>query len=385
MAATAPAPSAAEHAAGLADYIKAGEKRAYALGNRGPLEVDADGNVASHIVAAYWKQGFYVFEGMVSEAELAELRRDVDAMLAAAPPAPDSGREARGTPGTRYRFERTSYRYARPLGDPVGGTQYNKGRHPVRMVEPTPDGAVPAWTVERLMGNLQAMDSCLRLYGHPGLLTIAATLAGADFVPYNEVTFVKEPGLGPSVSWHQDGTTHWDADDWDAGAHGFNSMTQLFPSTAANGVWVVPGSHRQGKVDIRGMVAAHGSERLPDAVPVLAGAGDICVVNRQCVHGSFPNSSAERRITLNAGFFPRDRVIGVSTERLDGTTDHYDLERVETRARLIPLAIDARAQRYPEEPRYEYAPEAAQPGTVRWSEETRETVLRNYDLLDMYL
>ena len=69
---------------------------------------------------------------------------------------------------------------------------------------------------------------------------MAASILGDDFVPYNEVTFVKEPGLGPSVAWHQDGTTHWDSPDWDHGAHGFNFMTQLYPSTAGNGVWVLP-------------------------------------------------------------------------------------------------------------------------------------------------
>ena len=44
---------------------------------------------------------------------------------------------------------------------------------------------------------------------------MAAAILGDDFVPYNEVTFVKEAGLGPSVAWHQDGTTHWNAADWD--------------------------------------------------------------------------------------------------------------------------------------------------------------------------
>ena len=385
MAATASAPSAAEHAATLSEYLVAGEARAHALNNRGPLTTDADGKLTSDIVDAYWRHGFYVFEGLVEEPELGELRAEVDAMLSAAPPAPETGRESRGIKGSRYAFKRSSYRYARPLADPVGGTNYNKGRHPVRMVEPKPDASAPAWTVERLMGNLQTMDSCLRLYGHCGLLTIAEALAGPDFVPYNEVTFVKEPGLGPSVAWHQDGTTHWESSDWDAGAHGFNSMTQLFASTAANGVWVLPGSQGKGKADIRAMVAANGSECLPEAVPLLANAGDICVVNRQCVHGSFPNSSAGRRITLNAGFFPRKRVLGVSTQRLDGAEDTYDQERVEARCKLIPLAIDARSQHYPDAPRYSYAPAADAAHQLHWSEETRQSMLRDYDVRDMYL
>mgnify|MGYP003322747272 FL=1 len=118
------------------------------------------------------------------------------------------------------------------------------------MADPKPSNDAPEWTPIFLLGNLQLMDSCLRLYGHPKLLAVAEAVNGADFVPYNEVTFLKEPGLGPSYAWHQDGTTHWESSDWDEGAHGFNFMAQLYPSTAGNGVWVLPGSHKLGKVDI---------------------------------------------------------------------------------------------------------------------------------------
>ncbi|MCW5736458.1 MAG: phytanoyl-CoA dioxygenase family protein [Enhydrobacter sp.] len=111
--------------------------------------------------------------------------------------------------------------------------------------------------------------------------------------------------LGPSVAWHQDGKTHWNAPDSDEGAHHFNFMTQLYPSTAGNGVWVLPGSHRRGKADIRKMVAESGSDRIEGAVPMQCDAGDTIVTNRQLVHGSFANSSPDRRITLNEGFFPR--------------------------------------------------------------------------------
>ena len=32
--------------------------------------------------------------------------------------------------------------------------------------------------------------------------------------------FLKEPGLGASISWHQDGTTHWDDPAWHPDIHG---------------------------------------------------------------------------------------------------------------------------------------------------------------------
>ena len=78
-------------------------------------------------------------------------------------------------------------------------------------------------------------------------------------------------GLGTSVACHQDGTTHWDHPRWDQGIHGFNFMAQLCRTTPENALWIVPGSHKLGKIDIKARAEAHGSDRLPDAVPVLRG------------------------------------------------------------------------------------------------------------------
>lgn len=105
----------------------------------------------------------------------------------------------------------------------------------------------------------------LRLYAHPGLLAAAATINGLDFNPFSEsiqvraICFdvapmvlrcwtmvpalspacdqIKFAGLGPFVTWHQDGTIHWGRGQ--AAEHGFNFMCQLYGSTAENGVWYV--------------------------------------------------------------------------------------------------------------------------------------------------
>lgn len=377
--------SAAEHAAAMRDYMRDGEQRARQLGNRGPIRLDADGQLAADIVAAYWTHGFYVFENVVSDTELAELRADVDRVIDGAPAQPNSDTDRHGHPAYGRDFAKTPYRYAKPLSDPLGGTTKNKGRHPVKMLGPTPAEDAPEWTVELLDGNLQLMDSCLRLYGHPGLLAIAEAINGVDFVPYNEVTFIKEPGLGPSVAWHQDGTTHWDADDWDEGAHGFNFMTQLYASTAANCVWTLPGSHKLGKVDIKSLVATSGSERIDGAVPMVCDPGDVMVLNRQAVHGSFANTSPDRRVTLNAGFFPKKRVLNVTTSKLDGETHTYTEERIEQRARLIPIAVSARQQHFPEETPYSYKPLEDRSQDTVWDESMRQSTLKNYNLIDMYI
>ena len=70
-------------------------------------------------------------------------------------------------------------------------------------------------------GMCQIMDSGLRLYGHPDLLAVAASINGDDFVPYNDAIFVKQPGLGvPYLGTKM--VYPLDSPEWDEGIHGFN-------------------------------------------------------------------------------------------------------------------------------------------------------------------
>ena len=197
----------------------------------------------------------------------------------------------------------------RPLSDPIGGTTGNNGRHPAKMIEPTVPKDAPEWVLQVVGGSLQFSDAALRLYAHPDLLHVAEAFNGPDFSPFNEVIWIKHPRLGGSVAWHQDGTTHWETPKFHQGSHGFNFMAQLYGCDAANGLWVVPGSHL-AQADIKGWCEAAGSDRLPDAVPLLCAPGDVAITNRQAVHGSFANTSNACRVTLNFGFHPRASVVG---------------------------------------------------------------------------
>jgi ectoine hydroxylase-related dioxygenase (phytanoyl-CoA dioxygenase family) len=150
-------------------------------------------------------------------------------------------------------------------------------------------------------------------------------------------------------------------------------------------VWVLPGSHKIKHMDIPELVAHSGSERIDDAVPMLCAPGDVVISNRQLVHGSFANTSHERRITLNMGFFPRRRVANVTTTRLDGVEETYDAQRLAQRTRVIAVAIDARHQRFADESRYVYAPLAGREDENRWNEATRKAVIENYNVSDLYI
>src|SRR3954471_16500121 len=91
-----PSLSRAEHAAGMAAYQAAGEKLAAEIGNRGPLRLTDDGALHPDIQAAYWRHGYYIFEGVIDAAEIAALRADAQHMLARAPTGPEARTDAAG-------------------------------------------------------------------------------------------------------------------------------------------------------------------------------------------------------------------------------------------------------------------------------------------------
>lgn len=368
--------------AALQAYCREGEARAMALGNRGPIRFGADGKLDPAILDAYNEHGFYVFEGVLKPEELADIEADLFDLLDRLPVEKGAPLDKHGRPALGADNEAHTLVWVRPLSDPVGGTSAAHGRHPVKMYEPTPAADAPREIVHLILGSLQFSDAALRVYGHPDLLRVAEAIHGPDFTPFNEAIWIKEPGKGGSVAWHQDGWTHWDSPDLDGNTHGFNFMGQLYGCTPANGVWVVPGSHRKGKVDIKAMAEAAGAERLPEAVPLVCKPGDVAITNRQAVHGSFANTSPNWRVTINFGFHRRSSVLGVTSGGVHNAVTVYDAERIEKRSRAIGYAIDARRQRFPDETPYVYAPHAASGDTFHW-DAAAKAAMKDYNLLDL--
>ena len=368
--------------AAMQKYLREGEERAFALGNRGPIRFTTAGELAPDIVEAYWRCGVYVFEGVLKADELADIERDLHDIMDRLPVEKGSPVDRKGRPAMAADCKAPILHWAAPLGDPWGGTDAANGRHPVKMLEPKPADGLPKEVVFLILGSLQFSDACLRVYGHPGLLGVAAAINGPDFTPFNEALWIKEPGKGASVAWHQDGTTHWDSPDWDQGSHGFNLMGQLYGCTAANGVWVVPGSHKLGRIDIKALADKAGTERLPDAVPIICAPGDVAITNRQALHGSFANTSKDWRVTVNMGFHRRRSVLGVTSGGIHNKAATYDADRIRERARLIGYGIDARRQRFPHETPFVYKPHADEGLVYRWDDKARAD-LKDYNLLDL--
>lgn len=365
----------------IARYYERGEAAAHALGNRGPVRFVGRGALHPDIVEAYWRTGFYVFEGLVDDTELADIANDIETFRRRLPTHRGSEVDADGNPPIGGTGERARWvRWAKTLSDPLGGSANLHGRHPTKMAEPEAAPDAPDEVVFVVQGTLQYCDAHLRLYGHPDLLGVAAALNGDDFTPFNEGIFIKDPGVGPSVAWHRDGVTHWDSPDWDQGTHGFNLMAQLHGCGPDNGVWVLPGSHKERRVDIAALMAEAGSDRLAGLVPLVCGPGDVAIVNRQAVHGSFANTGTTPRVTLNLGFHRRASVLGCTGSGIHGNGGLLDDARIAKRSEMIGWAIAARAQRYPHERAFDYVPLRGR--TFVWNDDARAAIA-DYNLLDL--
>ena len=352
-------------------YFTEGEKRAYSLGNRGKIKFDAAGNLSEEILNAYWRNGFYIFTDLLSVEEQLDLKSEFEALMKRAYESNFMTTHLSKGSEQTFKIDGCVFSLSKPLADPLGG----QGRYEVRMQEHDIPNDAPSKIITNINRPFLCMTSFLRLYGHPELLKIAEAINGEDFTPFNESVWIKPAGLGTSTSWHQDGTTHWDNPKLDAGTHGFNFMAQLYTTNPINALWVVPGTHNIGKIDIKiRKVAGGGTDHFLDAVPMLCNPADVVISNRQVLHASFANLSKTPRVTLAFGFHRKISVLGVQKVG----KEPYNEQRILDRAQIIPLAVEARRQKYPEELSYIYQPLSDESKHIRWNEKTKRTVLDRY-------
>ena len=136
------------------------------------------------------------------------------------------------------------------------------------------------------------------------------------------------------------------------------------------------------QIDIRKLVAEAGTERLPEAVPIICQPGDVAITNRQALHGSFANTSKDWRVTVNMGFHRRTSVLGVEAGGVHNKKASTTQKRIAERARLIGYGIDARRQRFPTSRLRLQAARRRRVCTYRWDDQAKATI-KDYNLLDL--
>jgi hypothetical protein len=102
------------------------------------------------------------------------------------------------------------------------------------------------------------------------------------------------------------------------------------------------------------------------------------------VHGSFANSSPDLRISLTFGFHRRKSVLGQKAAlSMQESGAIYDEQCVFERSAVIQVAIDARRQARPDEAAFAYQPFASLQDQFRFTPETFDRVIRDYNTKDL--
>ena len=144
---------------------------------------------------------------------------------------------------------------------------------------------------------------------HPSILDPVEDILGPDILCWASRFFIKDPGDGGFVSWHQD-VTYWGLDITENIVTAWLALT---PATRANGVMkVIPGSHhkllphREGagsKLTVRGQEVAVDVDET-QAVYMELAAGEMSLHHVLLFHASDVNVSDQRRIGLAIRYIP---------------------------------------------------------------------------------
>jgi hypothetical protein len=255
--------------------------------------------------------GHLPVNGFLAPDEVSGLIAEVERLLRQAPADPGGTTDPDGNPIEHpedYRFE------PGPSGEPGFNRIW-----------------CPMWRSQRF----------LEAYGNPRIHRVGYQLYGERMVPFDESIVLQLPNHGTGFPWHQDGAFRTGTDL----ERGHNIGIYLTPSTEANGALrVLPGSHRQGILDLAAMVEEQGFE-LPGSTLLSAEPGDANIHSRSIAHGAKPNVSKDLRATWYVGFHLRDAIESV-----------WDEAAIHDKLNLIPIAVEARKAcgRYPREVPFPY-------------------------------
>ena len=218
---------------------------------------------------------------------------------------PVSAAARRLTPAEIEEFERAGYLPALPVFDAAAVPTLQKRLHELeaQMPEGVPISSVNMWH----KANRWAYD----LARTPAILDYVEDLIGPDFFQWGGGFFVKYPGEGNFVPWHQD-SQYWPLSPRKT----ITASLAFYDGTAQNGAMqVLRGSHRQGKIphhDVSGSDYMLGQEIDADridpeqAVALELKAGEISLHDEALAHGSGPNRGDTPRAVLTMRFSPTE-------------------------------------------------------------------------------
>jgi len=180
----------------------------------------------------------------------------------------------------------------------------------------------------------------LEMLGAPQVLGVVQSLTGPQLRADLRVHGLQEEGDGEAIRWHQD-AVH-------PRRHRiYNYDLYLDRSSADGGALVVlPKSHTT-KVDACELERMHGWSP-PNALVVEMEPGDVLVHDVMVVHGSPRVVGKALRRTIYYEFRPAEQILAEGP---------WDREWVDRRMRLIPIALAAHREAFPESPQFDWNPD----------------------------
>jgi phytanoyl-CoA dioxygenase PhyH len=169
------------------------------------------------------------------------------------------------------------------------------------------------------------------LVRHERIVDAVEDLYGEDLLCWTTNFFIKEPHDPAFVSWHQD-STYWGLSRPDV----VTAWVALSSSSDANGAMqVVPGTHLCDQIPHRDTFSPNnlltrGQEVAVEVDPAKAQTvelepGEMSLHHVRIIHGSGPNTSAERRIGFAIRYIPTSvrQVEGNDSATLVRGVDRY--------------------------------------------------------------
>jgi ectoine hydroxylase-related dioxygenase (phytanoyl-CoA dioxygenase family) len=183
----------------------------------------------------------------------------------------------------------------------------------------------------------KGQSASLQLLGCPQVLAVAESLCGRNFVPTYESMVFKEEKDGAPIIWHQDAVHP-------RNYRIFNYDIYLDASVADNGALrVLPGtqSHKQ---DFCNLEKEYGWTP-PNVTIAEMQPGDVLLHDVMVAHGSPEVEGKARRRTLYYEFRAAEQILAEGP---------WDSEWVDKRLRLVPVALEAYRQAYPDADQFEW-------------------------------
>jgi ectoine hydroxylase-related dioxygenase (phytanoyl-CoA dioxygenase family) len=207
----------------------------------------------------------------------------------------------------------------------------------------------------------------LEFLGSPQVLGLAESLCGPNFVPTYEAMVFKQEGNGAAIEWHQDAVHPRKFRIFNLGLYLEHSKI------GAGALHVVPGSNTC-KQDVCQIAEEYGWSP-PGMIHVEMEPGDILLHDVMVVHGSEETQGNALRRTVYLEFRPAEEILE------DGP---WDRKWIDTRMRLIPLALRRHQETFPSSDQYQWNVSSEFRPQVSNDEETELRIVHKVHLPGSY-